>query len=419
MPSNRLAETITVVFFAALIALPQSYFEFRVSLLVVFLAVHGVLLALRDRLVITTVDFLFYASIALSGLIWAVIGSLNGGDIGGVLAGLKLYVAWSAVYLIVISFYRNCYRLELLHTTFVVATLCIAAINLAAMVDTVLQTGLATPATIEELGLGVAFLDGYVRFHSHNIASLFFLMGYLIAYKLCAPHDRANRTLANVALALGLLVTVLSGRRALWLVTAGVPAVCLVIVLVSRCTWRITKRGKRLLFAYVALGAAVGTYLFIDQVQQPAALAYVKAAFSSEDERTIQKDYLIEGFADYPVIGSGFGAYAGYSRNAEMPWLYELTYHQMLFNLGIVGVLLLSLGFLYFLRLAVVGLRDAGNDFAIRLGMLVGFLAILIGSYSNPYLQFFDSLIYVMCFALLCGSTLPKPAWAGRVASVS
>jgi O-antigen ligase len=128
---------------------------------------------------------------------------------------------------------------------------------------------------------------------------------------------------------------------------------------------------------------------------------------------------LIEGFIDYPVIGSGFGAHAGYIRNAENPWLYELTYHQMLFNLGIVGTLLLLLGFLYFLRLAIGRLRDARQDFAIRLGILVGFLAILVGSYSNPYLQFFDSLIYVMFFALLCGSIPSKPAWTARVASAS
>jgi hypothetical protein len=420
IPSNRFAEVITVIFFSALIILPQSYFELRLALLVLFLVVHAVLLTLRGRLVITTVDFLFYVGIACSGVFWAAIGTFNGGDVDGVLSGLKLYVAWSAVYLVVISFYRNCYRLELLHTVFVVATLGIVAINLAAMADAFFQTGLASPTMIEELGLGVAFLDGYVRFNSHNIASLFFLMGYLTAYKLCAPHGQSNRALDNLALILGLLVTVLAGRRALWLVIILVPAVCLGVALVSRSARRISKGGKRFLFVYVALAATIGpVYLFVTDIQQPAALEYVQSAFSAEDERTIQKDYLIEGFIDYPVIGSGFGAYAGYTRNVERPWVYELTYHQMLFNVGVVGVSLLLLGFLFFLHLALAGLRDAREDFAVRLGILAGFLAISIGSYSNPYLQFFDSLIFVMFFALLCGSTLAKPAWAVRVAGRS
>src|SRR3954464_7750643 len=69
-----------------------------------------------------------------------------------------------------------------------------------------------------------------------------------------------------------------------------------------------------------------------------AVLDHVSAAFSSEDERTIQRGYLISSFMDQPVLGSGFGANAGYTRNPALPWLYELSYFQMMFNFGLVGL---------------------------------------------------------------------------------
>ena len=117
-------------------------------------------------------------------------------------------------------------------------------------------------------------------------------------------------------------------------------------------------------------------------------------AFSSEDERTIQKPYLIESFKESPMLGSGFGAYAGYLRNEERPWTYELTYHQMLFNLGIIGVAVLgSLFSLYFL-LVVRILRQYKNGSAIPFSILVGFCCLLLGAYSNPYLRSFDYLFF-------------------------
>jgi O-antigen ligase len=145
----------------------------------------------------------------------------------------------------------------------------------------------------------------------------------------------------------------------------------------------------------VAAVVGFGAIILRDVGSESGAVTRLKEAFSSEDERTIQKPYLIDAFAQAPLLGSGFGGYAGYQRNEEKPWTYELTYHTMLFNLGIVGTgLLLALFSVYFASVIKL-LRRFKSQSAVPFGLLVGVCCLLLGAYSNPYLGGFDALFFV------------------------
>ncbi len=117
------------------------------------------------------------------------------------------------------------------------------------------------------------------------------------------------------------------------------------------------------------------------------------ARSSVEDERSRQAPFLIRGFREAPIMGAGFGAYAGYGRSVDRPWTYELTYHQLLFNIGLTGVACLGgILALSFGRIVLLLRRfPAPQAFAL----LVGFCSLLLGAYSNPYLGSFDSLFFV------------------------
>jgi hypothetical protein len=95
-----------------------------------------------------------------------------------------------------------------------------------------------------------------------------------------------------------------------------------------------------------------------------------------------------------PVFGSGFGGYAGYQRNDLKPWTYELTYHTLLFNVGIVGAAFLLTLFSFYFLLAIGLLSRFKEGSAIPFGLLVAFCSLLAGAYSNPYLGGFDSLFF-------------------------
>ncbi|MDH1213496.1 hypothetical protein N5C38_20915 [Pseudomonas chengduensis] len=118
-------------------------------------------------------------------------------------------------------------------------------------------------------------------------------------------------------------------------------------------------------------------------------------AFSSEDERSIQGPYLIKGFIENPFFGSGFGGYAGYTRSETSPWLYEMTYHQLLFNLGVLGISILVALFGYYSFKICLFSRRLDSDAVYLPSIAVGLLGLAIGSYSNPYLGSFDFLLLV------------------------
>ncbi|MFM6369904.1 MAG: hypothetical protein ACKPGN_17050, partial [Dolichospermum sp.] len=93
----------------------------------------------------------------------------------------------------------------------------------------------------------------------------------------------------------------------------------------------------------ILIAALIGATTPFDLILQ-----FIYSAFSSEDERTIQSAYLIDGFVNYPYFGSGLGVDAGYLRSDNFPWLYELTYHQLFYNFGTFGVLIILVtAFLY------------------------------------------------------------------------
>jgi hypothetical protein len=110
---------------------------------------------------------------------------------------------------------------------------------------------------------------------------------------------------------------------------------------------------------------------------------------TNDIDRTIQASQMLAAFRQHPVTGSGLGAElpSGYYRSRERPWLFELQYHQLLFTVGVVGVVLVLGG----LALAWLGIRRAAALHPEHVPTLaaccVGALALLIANATNPYLQ--------------------------------
>jgi hypothetical protein len=403
---NQVSRLSTLLLLTCLIVLPQSYFWIKAVALGVFLIVHVVLLATKAESYVSGRDFLFYALLCTVAIVWSIVGVVRGASTESILANLKLYFGWSCAYFVILTLMRNARRMDVLHASFVASIFAIAALNLFALADAVMNAGLVSDAAREELGLQVELYDGYVRFGANNIASLFFLVGYLVAFK-CFNSERGDRA-GTLALLVGLAVVILSGRRALWLAICMVPAITFGVAAAAKIRARMTAAGKRLMLTYAfGIIAVAGLYIMASSISGLGFVEYLQAAFSEEDERTIQAVYLIESFKQHPLLGSGYGGFAGYTRNALSPWLYELTYYQILFNLGLAGASALLAGLAYYVHLALNTVRRARHELPVSTGILVGFLTILLGSYSNPYMQFFDSMVFIMLFVSLAGAAGP------------
>jgi hypothetical protein len=397
--------------------LVQSYVAIKLFFLTVFLLAFVVSVYLRrTRIVVYRRLVWFYVWIGVAGVVWALVGLVHPANHAqGVFDALKLYVVWSAAFVVLYVLLRAGPSLQIVHTAMVIAGILIPLINFVGLYDQYSGLGLISDGIRQELDMNVGFGDGYIQITSQNIDVMFLIAPYLLALQFRADAGKSNSMLAKLALVLSLILAVVSGRRALWLVIGLTP---FTILLLSCFTggYGLMKVGARrfLLVCAVASVVVLGALFIIPESGvEVGSVSRLKEAFSSEDYRTIQKPYLIEGFLKSPVFGSGFGAAARYIRDDERPWAgYELTYYQMLFNLGIVGVTALGVLFSSYLIKVVRLSRQFKDGSTVPFAILVGYCSFFIGAYSNRYFGSFDLLFFVGLLPFLstfeCGFDRPK-----------
>jgi hypothetical protein len=388
-----------VVFLCSIMTFPLSYLPLKLSCLAFFVGVHIIDFRWNDHFRVHSRILVFYCCVAIGGMVWSLVGLAGTGAFVGVLDNLRLFIAWSMAYLLILTLLRNDDGLRYLHSALVVSGLLIAAINLFSMYDLYAGLGLVSESIREAMRLSIGFHEGYVQMSSHNIASLLFITPYLIAIQFFGSARKLNGGLTKFSLVASLVISALSGRRALWMCVVLTPLIIGLLAAMSG-SLRMMRPTAQKLTGILAFGLIAASILMIALQAQPEEtgipiLDHVTAAFSSEDERTIQRGYLVSAFLEQPVVGSGFGVYAGYLRNDELPWIYELSYFQMLFNFGLVGVLYWSILSGTYLFLACRVIREKMHDTVQPLCLMGGLFAFLIGAYSNPYFGAFDYLVYI------------------------
>ncbi|OLC69675.1 MAG: hypothetical protein AUH78_23095 [Gemmatimonadetes bacterium 13_1_40CM_4_69_8] len=389
---------------ASLATLVRAYLAVKLLFLALFLGAALLSMAQRRRVFVYPRLVGFYLILGVVGIVWAVVGLLHQGNyVSGVLDAVRLYVIWSLAFVVVYTLLRSEASLGAIHAALILAGILISLINFVGLADVVAGWGLVSETIREELNLYVGVHEDYLQVNSVNISALFVIVPYLLAVQVRAD-------------ALSLILTMVSGRRALWLVVALVPGTILLLAIVTGGLGVMRRGARRFLLGYVAaavLGAAAAPMLPA-RLQEVGPVRRLVGAFSAADERAIQKPYLLEGFARSPALGSGFGAYAGYLRSEEAPWSYELTYYVMLFNLGIVGVAALGTLFAVYFVFVCRLLSRFKEGAAVPFALLVGLCSLLMGAYSNPYFGGFDSLFFIGLLPYLstfrAGFDRPAPA---------
>ncbi len=146
----------------------------------------------------------------------------------------------------------------------------------------------------------------------------------------------------------------------------------------------------------VAVGAVVVAILLAGFVVNAAPTLARDAVSSlsgrneqSTVERLDQVSQLWDGIERHPLLGSGLGATlpSGFQRDRGSPWSFELTYLQLWFQLGALGLALV----LYLPgRVLVKGVRrvaELGPSDRVRgNACLAGLVGLLFTSGANPYL---------------------------------
>ena len=405
MPRHgSLASIPSILFIASMMTLVWAYVEIKLAFLGLFFFAALVNGVLTQTIRVYPRIINFYLVIAITGIVWALVGMINPGTyIEGVTDALRLYVIWSAAFLALYTLLRSQSSLQFIHKAMVLAGILISLLNLAGLLDQVGQLGVIPESVREALHLRFGIFDGYIQITSRNIGSLFFLVPYLVAVQVRRDSLAAKSVSTKLSLLLCLIVTVLSGRRGLLIVLGFTPLIIAAVSAISGNLSLIRPGARRLFVGYtIVLVVAAGIVTTQPRfLPESLYVQHIQDAFSAADERTIQKPFLLEGFEASPIIGSGFGASVGYLRSQDRPWTYELTYYQVLFNSGLIGVAILCVLFLSYSVFIANIFRKFKPESTIPFGLFVGAICLLVGAVSNPYLGSFDLLFFIGVFPFL------------------
>jgi hypothetical protein len=387
-----------IIFIASMLTLVRAFLAIKLFFLTLFLlAFFWAIYRKKAHVAFHRRLAWFYLWIGTAGLAWAFVGLLHPTNYSeAVPDALRLYALWSAAFFVLYTLLHSMPSLRVFHVAMVVAGILIPLINFVGLYDKYNGLGLISDSVRDQLGLEIGIWDTYLQFSSINILSMFLVAPYLLALQFRADAGKSNSLLAKVSLTLSLILVALSGRRALWMVVALTPCTILFVSYLTDSYRFLRVRGRRILLACALVSVAALTTVMVlpEGVLDVGSVTRFQEAFSSEDARTIQKPYLIKGFLKSPLLGTGFGGRAAYIRSDEQPWDYELTYYQMLFNLGAVGMAVLGTLFAVYIGAVVRLLRQFREGSAIPFGLLIAYFSLLAGAYSNPYFGGFDSLFF-------------------------
>jgi hypothetical protein len=226
-------------------------------------------------------------------------------------------------------------------------------------------------------------------------------------------------TRLNTLIALLLLsTTYISHTRGIWV------GVCVVPLLTAFALWpfRLSSAAVR---RAVAVATAVGLGAALLITADPALMSSTAHLLtgcqeSSLSARIQEAPELLAGVAREPVIGSGLGATlpSGYARSTSAPWSFELEYLQLLFDVGVLGTIVIAAPLLDGFIRASRALAHPGRSRDPRLLAGLGAAAgLTITASSNPYLITSVGMLTFAIVLALVETALPQSPGRAAVPS--
>ena len=231
---------------------------------------------------------------------------------------------------------------------------------------------------------GAVAVDITGTFRAFLVNDLLFLVLFSWLFVRIAVGKGSGATLLSLALLLSAMF--LAHTRAIWLGACF----AVVTVLLASARPQLHARLRPLAWGLLAIGWLGAVIASGDPSALHGIVRIVTGGHElSTAERLSQGPQLLRGLGRDVLLGSGLGATlpSGYVRDVSAPWSFELTYLQLLFELGVVGFALMVTPIVAAftrIRRAVAG-RTLEQQPAVFAG-LAGILAFVLVAAGNPYL---------------------------------
>jgi hypothetical protein len=404
--------TLLLIFMAMFV--PTAYVPAKAGLLLLAcsIAVLGLFLGVFK---INKTSFFAILSLTLVGLLYSFYGFLNGAP--GAVRVLTVYFLWPWVFFLLSVYLSNDRSLEVFFKVLIAS---LVFIILYSFLFLGVKSGFVPESLYFELdqGQGVGFYDGFVEYRMYSISSLIFLIPlatHFFYIKLKLPYR--EKTYLWLVLILGsIILTFLTGRRAMLLVFMLIPAIVLAEFFLFSGLKKLSIKIRRLsrspgfyilsIFLFlIAFGLLNHLGFNLAKVWIMFADGFNFESGESTPERTLQFFSLMNGWFDSSILfGAGNGSTVDVVRSTEMGWAYELTYVYLLFSTGLVGFLFYFSWFGYGLIRVRQSLKMRPDLKIYVLPLMTGVFCFCIAAASNPYFGKFDFLWIVILPHLLATS---------------
>lgn len=244
----------------------------------------------------------------------------------------------------------------------------------------------------------VGIHSGYTHLVNTNLSMMIFILPFLIILFFNRyQFENINRTQVLFSIILGIVATMISGRRILWL-SFIIPILYYLI--------KFEKRNLREKFRIILISLAIVSIILFT-ISESSFFSFKMiaerflGAFDSEVEsiRFIQAKALWRGFLENPLFGSGAGIGVNeIIRSSSAPWIYEMTYNLILFNSGIIGFSIFTASHLYLLTNFY---KLKKRKIKIGESLFVTYIVVLVASGTNPYFTSSFDFLWFIIFPLM------------------
>ena len=245
------------------------------------------------------------------------------------------------------------------------------------------------------------FFEGFIQLQTNNLTTVFYVFTFSLTIfslpKSLNPfYSGKKKWLVLASLITSLLIIIVSGRRAFWLMCLLCPLIIAILFSLSKVKIKFASYLFPIIFMFIVIIAAfqvfsLNTDFIVNRIE--SSFEFNDPGSESNYIRKEQSDALLNGWKDHPIFGAGLGATAkGSVRDPEAPWSYELSYWALLFQTGIVGIMIYASSVFWIFIKSINIMRHDRSSVFLFAPQLVGLITFLIINSSNPYLAKFDYL---------------------------
>lgn len=384
------------LFFFLMLVIPVTYQAER-GVLLVFLTAGAIVYALRGNWLLRRDIHHLGLLCLVASLFFMYKGFLN--DAPGALRVGSVYIVWPILYLFFCGLLHRPEQLLPFMKTLLVGSICASMMAILMVVEDLGFISLGLQDMLGFQGSVVDIREGTIRYSLYNMSTVIFALPFLLA-SLMLPQQHSQfkgawRSCAWYGFILSIVVLLVSGRKAFWVIASLSPFIVIVLMRLSDIQVRVSDLIIK--FLSVLFFIVLSFFVFdltIDAIWEMIQLGFDFLDYNSPAyARGEQYFALINGWLEHPLLGAGHGSAAGIIRGGEdQPWAYELSYLALLFHTGIVGFCIYGSAIAYLFIKGIGVARRQPESVKLLIPLFSGLTCFLIANATNPYLEKFDYL---------------------------